>query len=100
MFESKFLFSNRGAIPPFLLIDYARFASRKMVTSEILLTTTDEFLVLCSVVEGFKEHKFIYLDSLTVSRIQRRAFRIAFNLFNGRLYVSTCKIKALCAVGA
>ena len=42
----------------------------------------------------------MYLDSLTVSRIQRRAFRIAFNLFNGRLYVSTCKIKAFCAVRA
>ena len=46
-------------MPPFLLIDYARTASRKMVTFEILLTTTDEFWVLFSVVEGLdvrKEH--------------------------------------------
>ena len=47
-------------MPPFLLIGYARIASRKMVIFEILLTTTDEFLVLFSVVEGLdvrKEHK-------------------------------------------
>ena len=51
-------------MPPFLLTDYARFASRKMVTFEILLTTTDEFWVLFSVVEGLdvrKEHKHRFI---------------------------------------
>ena len=46
-------------MPPLLLTVYARIASRKMVTFEILLTTTDECLVLFSVVEGLdvrKEH--------------------------------------------
>ena len=59
-------------LPPFLLTDYARIASRKMVTFEILLTTTDEFWVLFSVVEGLdvqKEHKH-NLDSLTVSEFR------------------------------